>query len=249
MSDRRPNPPGWVPPKAPYNPYDPTDVRPPGGYPSEFDTPGKERSWSIRPKEPENYRVVKDQLKRLQYTPRPLSDLYPGQYKVLRRVESGAFNTGVKYTSFILGTGIVVFGVFFYRWNDGYENVFSSTYRFQLRMRDALFGNLSESQKDDLKPKQRGMTRKSSGNDEAAFIEPSREDSHSMQRPQRMHYIEAERIKQEREEAILRAVDIAEAELRAQKASGVAVAAGSGSATPSATNSVTGQTRSTWKFW
>lgn len=64
-----------------------------------------------------------------------------------------------------------------------------------------------------------------------------------------MHYIEAERIKQEREEAILRAVDIAEAELRAQKASGVAVAAGSGSATPSATNSVTGQTRSTWKFW
>lgn len=105
MADRRPNPPGWVPPKAPYNPYDPTDIRPPEGYPSEFDTPGKPRSWTLRPKEPENYRVVKDQLKRLQYTPRPLSDLYPGQYKVLRRTGTGAFNAGIRITSFFLGSG------------------------------------------------------------------------------------------------------------------------------------------------
>ena len=26
---RRPNPKGWTPPKAPYNPYDPNDTRPP----------------------------------------------------------------------------------------------------------------------------------------------------------------------------------------------------------------------------
>lgn len=225
MSERRPNPQGWTPPKAPYNPYDPTDVRPPEGYPSEYNTPGKDRSWTLRPKEPENYRVVKDQLKRLQYTPRPLSELYPGQYKVLRRVQTGAFNTGIRYTSFFLGTGLVVFGVFFYRWNDGYENVFSSTYRWQLKMRQSIFGNLSEQQLEDLIPKQRGMTRRSSNNDEAAFIEPKKEDGHSMQRPQRMHYIEAERIKQEREEAILRAVDIAEAQLKAQNVASPSTAA------------------------
>ena len=38
---RRPNPKGWTPPKAPYNPYDPNDTRPPGGYPSEFKLPAK----------------------------------------------------------------------------------------------------------------------------------------------------------------------------------------------------------------
>lgn len=241
MSERRPNPPGWTPPKAPYNPYDPSDQRPPQGYPSELNTPGKERSWTLRPKEPENYRVVKDQLKRLQYTPRPLSDLYPGQYKVLRRVNPGAFNTGIRYTSLFLGTGLVIFGVFFYRWNDGYENVFSSTYRWQLQIRDSLFGNLTEQQKDDLVSKYRGMSRKSASNDEAVFIEPSREDSHSMQRPQRMHYIEAERIKQEREEAILRAVDIAEEQLRIQ-ASGA-------SASTTSTSTTAAKSSSRWRPW
>lgn len=244
MTDRRPNPLGWTPPKAPYNPYDPTDIRPPEGYPSELNTPGKERSWTLRPKEPENYRVVKDQLKRLQYTPRPLSDLYPGQYKILRRVQPGAFNTGVRYTSIFLGTGLVLFGVFFYRWNDGYENVFSSTYRWQLRIRDSLFGNLTAQQKEDLISKQRGMTRRTSTNDEAAFIEPSREDIHSMQRPQRMHYIEAERIRQEREEAILRAVDIAEEQLKLQKNG---ISSTSNLADPLA--SAASSSGSRWRLW
>lgn len=242
MVDRRANPSGWTQPKAPYNPYDPTDLRPPEGYPSEFNTPGKERSWTLRPKEPENYRVVKDQLKRLQYTPRPLSELYPGQYKVLRRVEPGAFNTGIRYTSFFLGSGLVLFGVFFYRWNDGYENVFSGTYRFQLRMREKLFGNLSDQQKEDLVPKQRGMGRRSATNNETTFIEPAHEDAHSMQRPQRMHYIEAERIKQEREEAILRAVDIAKEQLREQSAQ---------EAVPATTTTTTPASKGTsrWRPW
>lgn len=238
MADRRANPPGWTPPKAPYNPYDPTDLRPPAGYPSEHNTPGKERSWTLRPQEPDNYRVVKDQLKRLQYTPRPLSDLYPGQYKVLRRVDPGAFNTGIRYTSFVLGTSLVVFGVFFYRWNDGYENVFSGPYRWQLKVRQKLLGNLTDQQEEDLVSKHRGMTRRSATNDDAAFIEPTREDTHSMQRPQRMHYIEAERIKQEREEAILRAVDIAEEQLKTLAST---------TTTTATTN--TAATASSWTGW
>jgi hypothetical protein len=212
--ERRPNPPGWIPPKAPYNPYDPTDLRPPEGYPSEFQTPGRDRSWSIIPKEPTNYRVVKETLKKMQYTPRPLSELYPGQYKVLRRTEKTQFKAGVKYMSAVLSFSIIVGGVFFYRWNDGYDNVFSVPYRFQLRMRQRLFGNLTEQQKEDLRPKQRGMV--STTSDTAVFVPDSADDTIAMQRPKRSHIIEAERIRQEREEAILRAVDIAQIELEKQ---------------------------------
>lgn len=135
-------------------------------------------------------------------------------------------------------TGLIVFGVFFYRWNDGYENVFSSTYRWQLRMRDAMFGNLTEQQREDLEaPKQRGMTRKMAGTsvEEPVFVEPKQEDI-TLQRPQRVHYIEAERIRQEREEAILRAVDIAEEQVRKQKEA----------ASSSGTD---GSKKSGWKFW
>lgn len=213
MSDRRPNPPGWVPPKAPYNPYDPTDVRPPEGYPSEFKSPGKERSWSVIPKEPSNYRQVKDTLKRMQYTPRPFSELYPGQYKVLMRTGNNTFQKGARYASFILGTSLVVFGVFFYRWNDGYDHVFSGPYKWQLQMREKLFGNLSEQQKEDLEGRQRGFTRTAKPQDEGRYMPPRQEDERTMQRPMRSHVVEAERIRQEREEAILRAVDIAEEQL------------------------------------
>lgn len=112
MSDeRRPNPPGWVPPRAPYNPYDPTDVRPSEGYPSEFQAPGKKRNWSMIPTEPTNYRVVKDSLKRMQYTPRPHSELYPGQYKVLRRVGPTKFQTGVKLATRVATGGMFLLSV------------------------------------------------------------------------------------------------------------------------------------------
>lgn len=216
--ERRPNPPGWTPPKAPYNPYDPTDVRPPEGYPSEFNMPGKPRNWSVIPKEPSNYRVVRETMKKLHYTPRPLSELYPGQYKLLRRTDRSQFKAGVRLTSMFMTTVIVIGGVFFYRWNDGYDNIFSGPYRFQLRMRDRIFGNLTERQKEDLKPKQRGMVRTTadSPSGSSPYVPPQNETI-AMERPSRGHMIEAERIRQEREEAILRAVDIAEAQLKGRK--------------------------------
>lgn len=230
MSDeRRPNPPGWVPPRAPYNPYDPADLRPPEGYPSEFKSPGKERSWSIAPKEPSNYRTVKDTLKRMQYTPRPLSELYPGQYKVLRRTHGHPFEKGVRYSSMILGTSLVVFGIFFYRWNDGYDHVFSEPYRWQLKLRDKYFGNLTEQQKEDLEGRQRGFSKTAKMQDEGRYSPAkTQEDENTMQRPMRNHIIEAERIRQEREEAILRAVDIAEEQLKKQQSGAAGKKSGGG---------------------
>lgn len=212
-NERKPNPPGWVPPKAPYNPYDPTDIRPPEGYPSEFKAPGKARSWTLVPKEPDNYRVVKDTLKRLEYTPRPLSDLYPGQHKVLERLGGSKFNRGIGLASKVLAFGTVLYAVFFYRWNDGYDNVFSTPYRFQLRLRDRLLGDLSPRQREDLIPKQRGASISREPSHDAAFVKET-DPGQFLERPNRVHLIEAERQKQEREEAILRAVKIAEEELK-----------------------------------
>lgn len=153
------------------------------------------------------------------------------------------------------------FGVFFYRWNDGYENVFSVPYRLQLKVRESLFDNLTEQQREDLyNPKQRGMSRsggmvssssssdsglKDSSSrltkkDEISLITGNNEDEKiTLQRPQRMHYIEAERIRQEREEAILRAVDIAEEQLRIKKETG----------SVSAPDGKSPKGGSSWKFW
>lgn len=153
-------------------------------------------------------------------------------------------------SSFIFILGLIFFGVFFYRWNDGYENIFSIPHRFQLKLRERLFGELHGVAKEDLySPKSRGMSRSGSselpsspahtisesigsfgedGNhldkepgkvldrsDELHLITGSNEDDGvTLQRPQRMHFIEAERIRQQREEAILRAVDIAEEQLK-----------------------------------
>lgn len=217
MDERRPNPPGWVPPKAPYNPYDPTDMRPPEGYPSEFNVPGKPRSWSVIPKEPTNYRVVKESLKQMQYTPRPLSDLYPGQYKVLKRIGDDKFKRGVRLSSMFLTSTVVLLGVFFYRWNDGYDNIFSKPYRIQLAIRDKLFGNLSEQQKEDMESKSRGIVKIHSQETPISVPYQGKYEDLALERPMRNHLLEVERLRQEREEAILRAVDIAEAELAKSK--------------------------------
>lgn len=164
--------------------------------------------------------------------------------------------------------GLVFFGVFFYRWNDGYENVFSVPYRFQLQIRESLFNNLSELQKEDLyNPKQRGISRSGSAlhvssddkdsssssspsssrldkKDEITLVTGNNEGdgTTTLQRPQRMHYIEAERIRQEREEAILRAVDIAEEQLKTQNSSSTGSISGS-------SNNDGGNKKSSWKFW
>lgn len=80
------------------------------------------------------------------------------------------------------------------------------------------------------------LTRK----DEISLITGNNEDEKiTLQRPQRMHYIEAERIRQEREEAILRAVDIAEEQLRIKKETG-SVSTSDGKSTKGG---------SSWKFW
>lgn len=148
---RRPNPPGWVPPKAPYNPYDYTDVRPAEGYPSEFEAPGRQSAWSSVPKDASAYKKVLERMRKLQYTPRPRLEIYPGQHKVLRRVNTYYhFNLGVKYATYVccaigLGAGLTS------RWNsEGYENVFSDYYRWLLKVRRRWFGTLTQEQVHDL---------------------------------------------------------------------------------------------------
>lgn len=172
------------------------------------------------PKEPSNYRQVKETMKRLNYTPRPMSEHYPGQYKVLRRKGQNNFNRGVRLMGRIATYGLVVYGIFFYRWNDGYDNIFSLPYRFQLRAREHFFSNLSDEQKEDLQGKQRGMVKKVKEGNEGLFKPAVSPDTNiALERPSRSHVIEAERRMQEREEAILRAVDIAQAKLESQSQS------------------------------
>lgn len=119
----------------------------------------------------------------------------------------------------------MIFGAaFFYRWNDGKDNVFSAAYKLQLRFRDALFGNLSNTQKSDLDGRQHETT--PTANTSSTRVDLPPENVHMyMERPKRHHIIESEKIRQERDEAILRAVDIAEAQLSKEK------------------------TKKSWKFW
>lgn len=211
--ERRPNPSGWVPPQAPYNPYDPTDLRPAEGYPSEFKTPGKPRRWTQIPKEASTDRQLKETLRRLNYTPRPASELYPGQYKVLKRKNASHFNDGVRLFGKTMTFVVLIGSVFFYRWNDGYDNVFSEPYRLQLRLRQKLFGNLSPQQQEDMERKQRGMIRRLPAQSQVQPPNAELDASTALERPQRSHVIEAERRLQESQEAVLKAVQIAEREL------------------------------------
>jgi len=228
IMERRPNPPGWVPPKAPYNPYDPTDLRPAEGYPSEFKTPGKPRNWTQIPREATQHREMQETLRRLNYTPRPASELYPGQFKVLKRRKGSSYSDGVRFFGKVTTFVVLIGAVFFVRWNDGYDNVFSGPYRLQLRIRQKLFGNLSPQQIDDLEGKQRGMIKKLPTPGQTKQASAELDASTALERPQRSHVIEAERRMQERQEALLRAVQIAEEKV-AQKNSS--------------------EKKSTWKWW
>ena len=148
---RRPNPKGWTPPKAPYNPYDPTDVRPPQGYPSEFKAPGTQpEGFSSIPKSPTQYKKVNETMRRLNYTPRPPSELYPGQYKVLRRVDTNQrLNTGSRWFGTFIGGSIIFYFAFFFRWNEGRENVMSDFYRARLKLKEKI-STLTDEEYDDL---------------------------------------------------------------------------------------------------
>jgi hypothetical protein len=209
--DRRPNPKGWTPPKAPYNPYDPTDARPPEGYPSEFKIPGQQPlGFSSIPRNPTQYKKVNETMKRLNYTPRPLSELYPGQYKVLRKVDTNQrLNTGSRYFGTIVGGSIIVYFVFFHRWNDGRENVMSDFYRARLTIQEKLWG-LNDEEFDDLyHPKQSALTVKNVRDAEyiPESIRKTQEGEYALNRPSERHMLEAQRIQQQQEEQLLREFD------------------------------------------
>ncbi|ODV77835.1 uncharacterized protein CANTADRAFT_55010 [Suhomyces tanzawaensis NRRL Y-17324] len=210
--ERRPNPKGWVPPKAPYNPYDPTDVRPPEGYPSEFKIPGNQpEGFSSIPKNPTQYKKVNETMKRLNYTPRPASELYPGQYKVLRRVDTNQrLNTGSRWFGSFLGGSIVVYFAFFHRWNDGRENVMSDFYRFRLRIKERLVG-LTDQDYDDLyHPKGSNVVIKNVRDTDyiPEDIRKTTENEFALNRPSERHVLEAQRLQQEQEENLLREYDM-----------------------------------------
>ncbi|KAK6204486.1 uncharacterized protein RJT21DRAFT_8781 [Scheffersomyces amazonensis] len=208
---RRPNPKGWVPPKAPYNPYDPTDARPPEGYPSEYKVPGGQpEGFSSIPKNPTQYKKVNETMKRLNYTPRPASELYPGQFKVLRKVDTNhRLNFGSRWFSTFMGGSIVIYFAFFHKWNDGKENVMSDFYRARLRLKER-FSTLSEEEYDDLyHPKQSSIGVR--GVRDTDYIpenlRKTSENEFVLNRPSERHVLEAQRIQQEQEEKLLREMD------------------------------------------
>lgn len=210
-SDRRPNPQGWIPPKAPYNPYDPTDIRPAEGYPSEFKIPGQEpQGFSSIPKTPTQYQKINETMKKLNYTPRPKSSVYPGQYMVLRRIDTNQrLNTGTRWFGSFLTGSIVVYFAFFYKWNDGHENVLSDFYRYRLLIKEKLVG-LSETEYDDLYyPKKANIHLRNVR--DAEYIPESmrltKEGDFALNRPSEKHVLEAQRLQQEQEEELLRQLD------------------------------------------
>lgn len=211
MSDdlnRRPNPPGWVPPKGPYNPYDANDARPPEGYPSEFKIPGAAPlGMSSIPRDPTQYKKVNETMKRLNYTPRPKSAKYPGQYMVLRKVDTNQrLNTGTRMFGTFLTFSIIGYFTFFYRWQDGNETVMSEFYRKRLSLKEKLFG-LSDQEYEDLyHPKGAEHTLKSVRDVEFVH-QNARESEYALARPSERHVLEAQRWQQEEEEKTLRALD------------------------------------------
>lgn len=208
---RRPNPKGWTPPKAPYNPYDPTDLRPPEGYPSEFKIPGNQPSgFSSIPNNPTQYKKVNETMKRLNYTPRPPSGVYPGQYKVLRRIDTNQrLNTGSRWFGSFLAASVVVYCAFFHRWNDGRENVMSDFYRARLSLKERVIG-LSDQEYDDLHhPKGANIVVKNVKDSDyiPENLRKTVEGEYALNRPSERHVLEAQRIQQQQEEQLLREMD------------------------------------------
>ncbi|KAK9451162.1 uncharacterized protein V1518DRAFT_437028 [Limtongia smithiae] len=204
--ERRPNPPGWRPPRAPYNPYDPADNRPPEGYPSEYNVPIS-RHWRVRAGENPNYRQFVNRM-RMEAFPgsAPPSELYYGRTKVLRRaLEKGAgFTDGAQYASMFLCSAVIIYGTFFYRWNDGYNNVFSGPYRFQLRLKKMVTGHLSPQEEQDL-VQRRSRPQSDRVIDPSTVSTTDFEGSEwALERPRRSHLLEAERARQDLEELALR---------------------------------------------
>ncbi|OBA18942.1 hypothetical protein METBIDRAFT_33582 [Metschnikowia bicuspidata var. bicuspidata NRRL YB-4993] len=215
MSDdfeRRPNPKGWVPPKAPYNPYDSTDIRPAEGYPSEFKVPSEAPlGFSSLPKNPTQYKKINETMKRLNYTPRPMSTLYPGQYMVLRKVDTNQrLNTGTRWFGTFLTGSILFYFSFFYRWNDGHENIMSGFYRTRLQLKEKFFGLNNLEYEDLYHPRDTISTVRNVRDTDyiPEELRKTKEGDFALNRPSERHVLEAKRIQQEQEEKLLREFDM-----------------------------------------
>ncbi|CDK28801.1 unnamed protein product [Kuraishia capsulata CBS 1993] len=221
--ERRPHPPGWVQPKAPYNPYDPADLRPPQGYPSEFDETNKKIFGKIA-QDSTDYTKIRFGMKRLEYTPKPPSELYAGRYKILRRVNTNTrFERGSMFGMKLAIWAVGIYGVFFAKWNE-YDNVFAPFRRAQLQFRYFLTGTLTKEEMADLYPRQKKLPSRPLSNE--AFYDQERRGAKSnydneefiLDRPALIHEVEAERVKQMEEERLLRAVDLAEQQVSLKQA-------------------------------
>ncbi|KAK9481245.1 hypothetical protein V1514DRAFT_323342 [Lipomyces japonicus] len=201
--ERRPNPPGWRPPRAPYNPFDPDDQRPAKGYPSEYNQPIS-KDWRIKAGENPNYRQFVDRMRQAAFPgSAPASDYYPNRFKVLRRLRPGSFINGIHYASVLLCSSLVIYGTFFYRWNEGFDNVFSGPYRFQLRVKRMFFGQLSQQETQDLKPNPRGQVQRQI--DSGAILSKDFQESDwAAERARRGHRVDVDKAIQEHEEQLLR---------------------------------------------
>lgn len=231
---------------APYNPFDPTENRPLGGYPSEFAVPGTQtNSGSIQPAT--EFQRVQYAMNHLGYHPRPRSLIYPGQYKLLRKIDDrrSRFWKGARKAAWaVIGCGLVYI-VFFHRWNDGYDNIFSPFYRFQLKTKWAITGKISKEEYEDLFPKQKGYVSNGYGllaGSKTKSVEEmeKHESKFALERPTEDQIMRAERQMQEQEEALLKAMDLAEANLKNQ-------ANGNLSLAPSVQND--SKKSSWWKFF
>lgn len=234
--ERRPNPPGWVQPKAPYNPYDPTDLRPAEGYPSEYNAPtAVKKNTGHLARDLTDYQKIKIDMKKLQYYPRPPSELYPGRYKVLRRVNyKSGFTRGADLTAKVSIYSVLIFGVFFYRWND-HDNIFSPFRRAQLRVKELILGDLSVDDYNDLynykedlpipqKPLPSRMYEKNAENNLVG--ESATNNEFIKDRFGNKHVVYAEHIKQKEDENMVKALEIAQRQLELKQMGGSGDAGG-----------------------
>lgn len=253
--ERRPNPPKWVQPKAPYNPYDPTDVRPAQGYPSEYDAPSSvKRNTGELAQDLTDYQKIKVDMKKLKYFPRPPSELYPGRYKVLRKINHKSnFTRGAELTTKISIYVLIGFGVFFYKWNDN-ENVFAPFRRFQLRIKEKVLGGLSPDDYNDLYnyDKNKAIPQKPlptimyEENENKNLVgEDATNNEFIKDRFGNKHMVYAEHVTQKQEENMLKAMDLAQRELKVKE-----MAKDLNTKEPASTStSSSSSSSSSWKFW
>lgn len=252
--ERRPNPPGWVQPKAPYNPYDPTDVRPSEGYPSEFDPPSSVKRNSGAPvQDLTDYEKLRVDMKRLKYYPRPPSELYPGRHKVLRRINhKSSFVRGSEITAKVSIYFLIAFGVFFYKWNDN-ENVFAPFRRFQLRIKEKILGGLSPADYNDLYnydqtksiPQKPLPSIMYEDNEKKHLVGGDKTNNEFIKdRFGNKHVVYAEHVTQRQEESMLKAMDLAEREIELKK-----LRNGLHQTDESMSTNSHDQKRPSWKFW